>query len=91
MLLTLFTGLIAVVTGALLLGHSDDPATERAGSLLWAVIGALLFYIYYMLDLPGSGLIETLGNWSGLLTTLVGGVSGWLLYQVTKNYRISHS
>jgi beta-N-acetylhexosaminidase len=91
MLLTLFTGLIAVLTGALLLGHSDDTVAERAAGLLWAVIGALLFYIYYMLELPGSELIENLGNWSGLLTTLIGGIAGWLLYQVLRNYRISHA
>ena len=91
MLLTLFTGLIAVLTGALLLGPSDDTVAERAAGLLWAVIGALLFYIYYMLELPGSQLIENLGNWSGLLTTLIGGIAGWLFYQATRNYRISHS
>jgi beta-N-acetylhexosaminidase len=91
MLLTLFTGLIVVVTGTLFLGSSDDTVTERAGGLLWAVIGALLFYIYYMLELPGSGLIESLGNWSGLLTTLIGGAAGWLLYQAMRNYKISLS
>ncbi len=91
MLLTLFTGLIIVVTGALLLGSSDEPIADRAGGLLWAVIGSLLFYIYFLLGLPGSQLIENLGNWSGLLTTLIGGTAGWLLYQAMRNYRVSLS
>ncbi len=91
MLLTLFTGLIAVLTGALLLGRSEDTVAERASGLLWAVIGALLFYIYYMAELPGSELIENLGNWSGLLTTLIGGIAGWLLHQAMRNYRVSRS
>jgi hypothetical protein len=91
MLLTLLTGLVAVVAGALLFGSSDHSEIERAGRLLWAVIGALLFYIYFILGLPGAELLGSLGSWSGLLSTLFGGAAGWMLYQVVRNYRLSHS
>ncbi len=90
MLLTMFTGLIVVVTGALLIGQDRLTNSDRAGSMLWAVIGALLFYIYSMLKLPGANIFLGMGNWSGLLTTLLGGLAGWLLYQATINLRMSH-
>ncbi len=91
MLLTLFTGLIAVVVGVLILSQYEASVAERISVLLWAIIGALLFYIYYLLGLPGSDLIQSLGNWSGLLTTLLGGAAGWLLHQATSSYRLSHT
>jgi len=90
MLMTMFTGLIVVMTGSLLFRQDNQTLSERTGSLLWTVIGALLFYIYSMMELPGSGTFDNLGNWSGLLTTLLGGLAGWLLYQATAGFRMSH-
>lgn len=90
MLLTLFTGLIVVITGVLLLGQDETSISERVTRLLWAIIGALLLYIYYILGLPGTDLISSYGNWAGLLATLLGGVSGGLLFQITQNLRTAH-
>ncbi len=87
----MLTGLIVVATGVLLFGQDRQTVSDQAGSLLWAVIGALIFYIYTMLDLPGSHALHNLGNWAGLLTTLLGGLAGWLLYRATKSFRISHN
>ena len=89
MLLTMFTGLIVVITGTLLFGQDNQNLIDRSGSSLWAIIGALLFYIYFMLELPGAGILANLGNWSGLITTVLGGLIGWLLYKVTASYRLS--
>jgi beta-N-acetylhexosaminidase len=85
MLLTMFTGLVIIVAATLLFGSEDLLSANRAGAMLWAVIGALLFYLYYTLALPGSDYLGDLGNWAGLATTLLGGAAGWLVYQLTRN------
>lgn len=90
MLLTMFTGLIIVLTGALLFSGDNISWQERTNRTLWAVIGALVFYIYYMLKLPGTNSLENLGSWSGLLTTILGGLVGWLLYLLKTNFGFSN-
>ncbi len=89
MLLTMFTGLIVVIIGTLFVGQDDEGLQDRTSHTLWAVIGALLFYIYFMLGLPGSTLLESLGNWSALLTTLAGGLAGWFLFRAIYSPRLS--
>ena len=42
--------------------------------VLWGLLGSLLAYNYYALSLPGSGSLDVLGSWAGLLTTIVGGL-----------------
>ncbi len=90
MLLTMFTGLVIIVAAALLFGSEDLSSADRAGALLWSIIGALLLYLYYTLELPGSDYLGDLGNWAGLATTLLGGAAGWVVYQSTRNLRASH-
>lgn len=91
MLLTFFVGLFTVVVGALVFSQNNTTVSERFGALLWAVIGAVLFYLYYLLELPGAELISGLGNWSAMVTTVTGGIGGWLLHQTLRNYSLSHS
>jgi hypothetical protein len=49
--------------------------------ILWGLVGSLLAYNYFVLGLPGTDWLETLGSWAGLLTTLAGGAAGIGLYQ----------
>jgi beta-N-acetylhexosaminidase len=91
MLLTMFTGLVIIVSATLLFGSENLSTADRTGALLWSVIGALLVYLYYTLQLPGADLIGDLGNWAGLATTLLGGAVGWLVYQTTRGFRVSRT
>jgi hypothetical protein len=54
--------------------------TWQVGWVLWGLAGALLIYIYYALRLPGTAVFASFGVWSGLITTVLGGVIGLFTY-----------
>jgi beta-N-acetylhexosaminidase len=46
---------------------------------LSSIIGGLLLYTYYVLNLPGKELISEISeNWGFLLATIIGSLAGWL-------------
>jgi beta-N-acetylhexosaminidase len=72
----LVTGSFGVVIGRN--GHTDIVKLVRL--VLWGVVGGLIFYNYFALDLPGAAALASTGAWAGLLATLVGGLAGILLH-----------
>ncbi len=82
MVLSMLSGLMIFSVFALILGRGEESINQRAGGLLWGLVCGLLLYIYVILQLPGTEWILDLGNWAGLAATLIGAVTGWLLYQL---------
>ena len=84
MLLTMFLGLVVMGWIALLWGrYQQAGVNQRVNGLLWSVIGGLLAYNYFGLGLPGTAVLQNLHSWAGLLITLLGGMAGLLLRQLT--------
>jgi beta-N-acetylhexosaminidase len=61
--------------------HNNLPVIVRC--ILWGILGALIAYNYFMLGLPGTTWLESLGSWAALLITLFGGVVGLLLHRLS--------
>lgn len=57
---------------------------ENIGWILWGLIGALIIYIYFALELPGTTVFNGIGGWAGLLTTLAGGLLGLIFYLLNR-------
>lgn len=77
------TGVVAWTWGGQQTAPPAGPAL-RLRWLLWGVIGGLLFYIYFGLNLPGTAVLHNFGSWGGLLATLTGGLAGLLAYRVKR-------
>ena len=45
------------------------------------LVGGLLLYNYYALEMPGAGLLSSLGSTAGLVLVVLGGAGGLLLYR----------
>jgi hypothetical protein len=71
----LVTGGFGVVIGRN--GHTDLVKLVRL--VLWGLVGGLLSYNYFALNLPGAALLANTGAWAGLLATLAGGLAGMVL------------
>ena len=81
-LLGVVVGLLAVGLAAVLLDRLSAPALpQRIGQLLWGLVGGLLLYNYYALEMPGAGLLTGLGSAAGLVLVIAGGAGGLLLYR----------
>ncbi len=76
MLLSVVMGLVLVSSAGVALGRSNGRTrlNQVLRLVLWGLLGSLLAYNYYALSLPGSGSLDVLGSWAGLLTTIVGGL-----------------
>ena len=81
LLLALLLGLTAVAGLSLFFTSTVVNISQIIGRLLWGLIGGLVLYIYFVLSLPGTAVLDPLGSWGGLLTTLLGGALGILLFQ----------
>jgi beta-N-acetylhexosaminidase len=64
---------------------------QQIGWPLWAIVGGLLLYIYFALRLPGTAVIGELQIGSGFLITLVGGISGLLIYWLRQKFKSTSS
>ncbi|MCA9929084.1 MAG: hypothetical protein KC419_11420, partial [Anaerolineales bacterium] len=83
MLFAVFVGLGIVGTTSLLVSqHSFPKIHNKVGVLLWSIVGALLLYNYFALGLPGANLLQRIGSWAGLLTTVSGGILGMFIYHL---------
>ncbi len=81
-LLGVLTGLLGVSIAATLLDRLGDPTpAQRIRRLLWGLVGGLLLYNYYALEMPGAGLLSGLGGLAGLVLVILGGAGGLLLYR----------
>ncbi len=81
MLFAVFGGLVMVgILGYMLGLRYRMNLTWQVGWVLWGLAGALLIYIYYALSLPGTAVFASFGVWSGLITTVLGGVIGLFTY-----------
>jgi beta-N-acetylhexosaminidase len=81
MLIGVLMGLIVTAGVGALAGRSkgDIPPQRLLRTILWGLFGSLLAYNYYVLNLPGSELLSVFGNWTGLVTTFLGGMFAYLL------------
>ncbi|MEM7332682.1 MAG: glycoside hydrolase family 3 N-terminal domain-containing protein [Chloroflexota bacterium] len=82
--LGMMLGLAAVAGTNLFFTPSKVNLTHLIGRLMWGLVGGLLFYILTLLAFEETAVFLTLGNWSGLISTLVGGSVGLSLYQFFK-------
>lgn len=75
-LLGIFVGLTLTSVASIAIGRrlrlSGPSALLRLS--LWGLLGGLVLYNYYVLQLPGSNWLAALGNWAGLVTTAGGGI-----------------
>ncbi|GAB4158411.1 MAG: hypothetical protein Fur0021_28230 [Candidatus Promineifilaceae bacterium] len=80
MLLSLMAGIGLLVAAGIFIGYNRDlPPTQLLQFVLWGIIGGLLAYLYFSLNLPGSARLQPLGAWAAIITTASGGAVGMLL------------
>lgn len=80
MLLGLTAGIGLLAAAGILIGYNRHlPPTYLLQFVLWGIIGGLLTYLYFSLNLPGSARLLPLGAWAAILTTGSGGAAGLLL------------
>ena len=78
-------GVAAIIVMALVVSRGlHGSSVHRLGRVLWGVTGGLLLYNYYALSMPGSQVFSPLGNMSGVLLILIGGIVGLALYRPTR-------
>lgn len=80
-LLLLLVGLGLVAGLSFLWTPAAAGLPHLIGRLFWGLVGGLLLYIYVALGLPATAVFTRLGSWAGLLTSLLGGLVGLLLYR----------
>ncbi len=81
-LLAVLSGLLTIGLAAVVLDRpAPPPLTQRVGRLLWGLVGGLLLYNYYVLDMPGAGALAGLGSLAALLLVLFGGAVGLFLHR----------
>ena len=87
-----FWMLTAVFTGLFLTSSLATTVSQRLGASpkqqigrpLWGIVGGLVLYLYFALNLPGAEMIVAWGSWAGLATTVLGGLVGVLVYQIRR-------
>lgn len=83
MLLAFGVGLLVTGYAGIAVGRNERGGyTETLRCVLWGLIGGLIFYIYFSMGLPGSTWLEQFGFWAGLISTVIGGITGLLLYRL---------
>jgi hypothetical protein len=81
LLTAVFAGLFLSGGAAFTLGRQQNVTLEQQiGWPLWAIVGGLLAYIYFKLELPGTTSLGGMHMLTGFLITVAGGLIGLLLY-----------
>ncbi len=81
----LFMGLFTVSIATLMMSvYLQYGRSHNIGLPTWSIIGGLLLYNYYALNLPGSQTFAPLAGWVGLVTTVTGGILGNVLYWILR-------
>ncbi|MGB3713254.1 MAG: glycoside hydrolase family 3 N-terminal domain-containing protein [Candidatus Promineifilaceae bacterium] len=88
MLMAFGVGLIVTSSAGVAVGRNENGGLSKTlRCVLWGLIGGLVFYIYFSLDLPGFAWLDQLGYWAGLITTVTGGLIGLVVYRLSNNGR----
>ena len=88
MLTAVFAGLFVSGSAAFTLGRQQHaPLSQQIGWPLWAMIGGLLVYIYFKLELPGTTSLGDMHMLTGFLVTTAGGLVGLLLYWLRHKFK----
>jgi hypothetical protein len=87
----MFLGALSGLTFTALVGFvlfRLDGGSDVTGGIrlvAWGLLGGLILYNYFLLDLPGSDVLRTMGAWGALFTTVFGGLIGvlfgWLQFK----------
>jgi beta-N-acetylhexosaminidase len=86
MLIAVMAGLLLTSSLGLVMSRQRQADLEQQiGWALWGVVGSLILYIYYALGLPGTAPLIELRSWAGLITTLIGGLLGLVIYQIRQH------
>jgi beta-N-acetylhexosaminidase len=81
MLFALGLGLFVTGGAGFVIGRNDHrDLSETIQCIMWGLVGGLLAYIYFVLGLPGAQWLVKFGNWAGLITALLGGTVGLVLF-----------
>lgn len=87
LLTAVFTGLLVSSGAAFTLGRQQNASlAHQIGWPLWTMIGGLLAYIYFKLELPGTAGLSDMGTFTGFLITATGGLAGLLLYWMRRRF-----
>jgi hypothetical protein len=87
LLTAVFAGLFVSSSAAFTLGRQQNVAlAQQIGWPLWSMIGGLLTYIYFKLDLPGTANLGDMQVFTGFLVTMTGGLIGLLLYWIRQKF-----
>lgn len=87
LLTAVFAGLLVSGGAAYTLGRQQNVSlTQQIGWPLWAMIGGLLAYLYFKLELPGTANLGDMQIFTGFLVTVIGGLIGLLLYWIRQKF-----
>ncbi|MAT96508.1 MAG: hypothetical protein CL608_05140 [Anaerolineaceae bacterium] len=87
LLTAVFAGLLVSSGAAFTLGRQQNVSlAQQIGWPLWSMIGGLLAYIYFKLELPGTADLGDIQIFTGFLVTVIGGVIGLLLYWIRQKF-----
>jgi beta-N-acetylhexosaminidase len=88
LLTAVFAGLLVSSGAAFTLGRQQNVSlAHQIGWPLWTMIGGLLAYIYFRLELPGSAtFLGDMQVFTGFLVTIIGGLVGLLLYWIRQKF-----
>ena len=87
LLTAVFAGLLVSSGAAFTLGRQQNVAlAQQIGWPLWTMIGGLLAYIYFKLELPGTANLGDMQVFTGFLVTVIGGLIGSLLYWLWQKF-----
>lgn len=87
LLTAVFAGLLVSSGTAFTLGRQQNVSlAQQIGWPLWTMIGGLLAYIYFKLELPGTANLGDMGVFTGFLITAIGGLVGLLLYWLRQKF-----
>lgn len=82
-LVAMTVGLLCIAATAVVGGRRLQlEPKQQVGWPLWGLMGGLLLYTYVTLGLPGTAVFINFGAWSGLVTTLLGGLAGLVIYRL---------
>jgi beta-N-acetylhexosaminidase len=85
MLMAFGVGLVVTSYAGFAVGRNENEGLSNTlRCILWGLIGGLLFYLYFALNLPGFAWLDDLGYWAGLITTVAGGVLGLVAYRLSR-------
>ena len=87
LLTAVFAGLLLSSGAALTLGRQQNVTLEQQiGWPLWTIVGGLLAYIYFKLELPGTADLGDMQIFTGFFITAVGGLFGLLIYWIRQKF-----